>query len=74
MSSGETFSAFLRLGIEHILLGFDHLLFLGGLLLVARGWRQLVMVVTTFTLAREPITSVPCLSWPIRRMSSRTLV
>ena len=53
MSSGETFSAFLRLGIEHILLGFDHLLFLGGLLLVARGWRQLVMVVTTFTLAHS---------------------
>jgi hydrogenase/urease accessory protein HupE len=48
-----TFSDFFRLGIEHILLGFDHLLFLGGLLLVARGWRQLVLVITTFTVAHS---------------------
>jgi hypothetical protein len=53
MSSGETFTAFLRLGIEHILLGFDHLLFLSGLLLVVRGWRQLVIVITTFTVAHS---------------------
>jgi len=50
---GNSFTAFFQLGIEHILLGFDHLLFLGGLLLVTHRWRQLVVIVTTFTLAHS---------------------
>lgn len=53
MSAAETFTAFLRLGIEHILLGVDHLLFLAGLLIVAREWRQLVVVITMFTAAHS---------------------
>lgn len=53
MTAVETFSSFLRLGIQHILLGLDHLLFLCGLLLVAHGWRQLVLVVTSFTIAHS---------------------
>ena len=42
---------YLLLGVEHIGLGFDHLAFLLGLLLVARSWRHVVVLVTTFTLA-----------------------
>lgn len=46
-------SSFLRLGIEHILGGYDHLLFLAGLLLVCHRWRSALWIVTAFTLAHS---------------------
>lgn len=39
------------LGIKHILLGFDHLLFVFGLLLIVKGWWRLASTITAFTLA-----------------------
>ncbi|MFT5576621.1 MAG: hypothetical protein ACI89D_002150, partial [Bermanella sp.] len=44
---------YFALGVEHILNGFDHLLFVTGLLLLASGWRQLLMTVTAFTLGHS---------------------
>jgi hydrogenase/urease accessory protein HupE len=41
------------LGIEHILEGIDHLLFVAGLLLLARRPRKIVLAVTGFTLAHS---------------------
>lgn len=38
-----------RLGIDHILRGFDHLLFVLGLVLLIKGRRRLVATVTAFT-------------------------
>ncbi len=38
-----------RLGVEHILSGFDHLLFVLGLVLLVEGRRRLVGTVTAFT-------------------------
>ncbi len=38
-----------RLGVEHILSGFDHLLFVLGLVLLVSGPRRLVATVTAFT-------------------------
>ena len=46
-------SAYLVLGINHILTGIDHLLFVFGLLLLSRGWRQLLRTVTAFTVAHS---------------------
>jgi hydrogenase/urease accessory protein HupE len=46
-------SAYLRIGVEHILFGFDHLVFLLGLVLVGGRLRALVAVVTAFTLAHS---------------------
>ena len=46
-------AAFVLLGIEHILTGFDHLCFLLALLLVAARLRDVLAVVTTFTLAHS---------------------
>lgn len=43
----------LWLGIEHIVLGFDHLVFLFGLVLVGGHWRDLLAVVTAFTVAHS---------------------
>jgi hydrogenase/urease accessory protein HupE len=42
-----------RLGVEHILTGYDHLLFLFGLILVGGTLRELLVVVTAFTLAHS---------------------
>jgi hypothetical protein len=42
---------FLELGFRHILGGYDHLVFLAGLLLAARAVRELVIALTGFTAA-----------------------
>jgi hydrogenase/urease accessory protein HupE len=43
----------LRLGIQHILTGYDHLLFLLGLILVGGRLRPLLVMVTAFTVAHS---------------------
>jgi hydrogenase/urease accessory protein HupE len=48
-----TFVPFLKLGIEHILTGYDHLLFLAGLLLACRRFGSMVVIITSFTLAHS---------------------
>jgi hydrogenase/urease accessory protein HupE len=45
--------AMLELGLEHILTGYDHLVFLLGLVLVGGRWKSLLWVVTAFTLAHS---------------------
>jgi len=42
-----------RLGVEHILTGFDHLLFVLGLVLLVRGGRRFLWTVTAFTLGHS---------------------
>lgn len=42
-----------KLGIEHILTGFDHLLFLVGVVLVGGRLRDIALAVTAFTLAHS---------------------
>jgi hydrogenase/urease accessory protein HupE len=49
----ESFGGFFRLGIEHILTGYDHLLFLFALLLVGGRLRALLGVITAFTVAHS---------------------
>lgn len=49
----KNFGAFFMMGIEHILLGYDHLVFLLGLVLVGGRPRSLLLVVTAFTLAHS---------------------
>lgn len=44
---------FLALGVEHLLLGLDHLLFVVALLISARRLRDVLGVVTTFTVAHS---------------------
>lgn len=45
--------SFVLLGVEHILTGYDHLLFLFGLLLRGGGWLALAKIITAFTLAHS---------------------
>jgi hypothetical protein len=44
---------YFALGVEHILSGVDHLLFVLALLMVVVGWRRLVGTVTAFTVAHS---------------------
>jgi hydrogenase/urease accessory protein HupE len=44
---------YLVLGIEHILTGFDHLLFVSGLLLLVTGTRRLLLTISAFTLSHS---------------------
>jgi hydrogenase/urease accessory protein HupE len=52
-SSLEVAGVYLGLGVEHILLGIDHLLFVLALLLITRGAGRLVKTVTAFTVAHS---------------------
>jgi hydrogenase/urease accessory protein HupE len=44
---------YLQLGIEHILGGLDHLLFILALILLVGDWRQVAITATAFTLAHS---------------------
>jgi hydrogenase/urease accessory protein HupE len=52
---------YLQLGIHHILLGIDHLLFVAGLLLIAREPRRILLAVTGFTIAHSLTLSAAAL-------------
>jgi hydrogenase/urease accessory protein HupE len=52
-SKSKVAGSYLALGIEHILGGFDHLLFVLGLLLIVRSTRLLIKTITAFTLAHS---------------------
>ncbi len=54
---------FVRLGIEHILTGYDHLLFLLALLAVARDFWSVVKIVTAFTLAHSVTLTLAALGF-----------
>jgi hydrogenase/urease accessory protein HupE len=53
---------FVPAGVEHILIGPDHLLFLVGLLLLGGTIRQLLLVVSSFTLAHSITLSLAALN------------
>ncbi|MGJ7442233.1 HupE/UreJ family protein [Aquipuribacter sp. MA13-6] len=44
---------FLASGIEHMLLGWDHLLFIAGVLLVSKGWRTAAEMISLFALGHS---------------------
>jgi hydrogenase/urease accessory protein HupE len=57
----RSFANFLSLGVKHILTGYDHLLFLLGLLLVARGFFSSLGTITSFTIAHSITLAVATL-------------
>lgn len=59
----RTARTYLDLGVEHILLGLDHLLFVGALLLIVRGARRLLWTVTAFTAAHSLTLGAAVLGW-----------
>jgi hydrogenase/urease accessory protein HupE len=53
---------YLSAGIEHILVGSDHLLFIVCLIVIARSFRRLVLTVTGFTVAHSITLSLATLN------------
>jgi hydrogenase/urease accessory protein HupE len=51
--AGDVAASYLRLGVEHILFGFDHLLFVLALVILVRDWRRVALTVTAFTVAHS---------------------
>jgi hydrogenase/urease accessory protein HupE len=54
---------YFSLGVEHILLGFDHLLFVLALLFLVEGWRRLVATITAFTIAHSLTLAAATFGW-----------
>jgi hydrogenase/urease accessory protein HupE len=66
-----TFWQFLTLGVEHILGGFDHLLFLGALLVGCYRLAPMLGVITSFTLAHSLTLALAALN--VVALSSRVV-
>ena len=60
---GEVARAYAVLGIEHILTGFDHLLFVIGLLFLVGFNRRLLLTITAFTAAHSLTLASSALGW-----------
>ena len=60
---GQIVSAYTVLGIEHILSGIDHLLFVIGLLFLVGFRRQLLWTITAFTVAHSLTLVSAALGW-----------
>jgi hydrogenase/urease accessory protein HupE len=54
-------ATFIPSGVEHILIGPDHILFLIGLMLLGGGWMALVKIVTAFTVGHSITLSLAAL-------------
>jgi HupE / UreJ protein len=61
--SGAASATYLRLGFTHIMGGYDHLLYLLGLMLLVPGLRSLVAVITAFTLAHSLTLALSVTGW-----------
>jgi hydrogenase/urease accessory protein HupE len=56
-------TTYLRLGVEHILTGWDHLLYILAMLLLVRGWRRVVLTMSAFTLTHSLTLTAAALGW-----------
>jgi hydrogenase/urease accessory protein HupE len=62
-SALEVVRTYTVLGIEHILTGFDHLLFVLALLILVKGVRRLIATITAFTVAHSLTLVAATLGW-----------
>jgi hydrogenase/urease accessory protein HupE len=62
-SAGEVAATYLHLGVEHILFGFDHLLFVLALVILVRDARRVALTVTAFTVAHSITLAAATLDW-----------
>ncbi len=58
----QQFASFLKLGIEHIFTGYDHILFLIALLLPGGKLPELLKIITAFTIAHSLTLSLAALN------------
>jgi hydrogenase/urease accessory protein HupE len=58
----NSFESFLALGVKHIWTGYDHLLFLFGLLAVTRSIKSVIQIITCFTIAHSITLAIATLN------------
>jgi hydrogenase/urease accessory protein HupE len=63
--------SFFHFGVEHVLTGYDHLLFLAALLLVCANFREAATIVTCFTIAHSITLALAALD--LIRLPSRVI-
>jgi hypothetical protein len=61
--AGASFARYVRLGIDHILSGWDHLAFVLALILLAAGLREVAWLATAFTAAHSLTLAAAALGW-----------
>lgn len=72
-SASERAAGYLQLGVQHILLGADHLLFVLGLLLIVSSRWMLVKTISSFTVAHSITLAIATLGWasaPLRPLNA----
>ena len=62
-STWNVSTTYLRLGVEHILTGVDHLLYILAMLFLVKGWRRVVATMTAFTLTHSITLSAAALGF-----------
>ena len=62
-TSTASWFSFFKLGMLHILTGYDHLLFLLALLLRKQSFKQYAAIITSFTIAHSITLSLAVLGW-----------
>jgi hydrogenase/urease accessory protein HupE len=78
--TAEVAWSYLVLGVEHILGGIDHLLFVLALLLIVRGGQRILMTITAFTVAHSITLVSATLGWmhvpgpPVEAMIALSIV
>jgi len=55
--------SYTALGIHHILVGTDHLLYILGMLFLVAGWRRILVTMTAFTATHSLTLSAAALGW-----------
>ncbi|HEV8111262.1 MAG TPA: HupE/UreJ family protein [Planctomycetota bacterium] len=79
-SVGQVSATYVRLGVEHILSGVDHLLYILAMLLVVSGWKRVVATMTAFTLTHSITLSAAALGYvhvpgpPVEAMIALSIV
>jgi hydrogenase/urease accessory protein HupE len=59
----EVVRTYTVLGIEHILTGFDHLLYVFAMLILVSGWRRIVVTMSAFTATHSLTLTAATLGW-----------
>ncbi len=78
--TAEVAWTYIVLGVEHILGGVDHLLFVLALLLIVRGGKRILVTITAFTVAHSMTLVVATLGWvhvpgpPVEAMIALSIV
>jgi hydrogenase/urease accessory protein HupE len=78
--TGAVAWSYLVLGVEHILGGIDHLLFVLALLLIVRGAKRILVTITAFTVAHSITLVAATLGWvhvpgpPVEAMIALSIV